>query len=398
MTGRCDHGAVRRSGRAITQRVFVHRPSAGPWPAQVVALRVRWRCPSASDGLMSPDPALARPSSHRDGRLGPSAGLTSAHPPQAFLPQTQMPTVVLARDLPRGVLDAEVRSGHLVRVRRGASTPRAELPQGDDPAARHHLALARIAAVAAQLGPAPVVSHQSAALVWGLPVWKLPATVHLLHSVRRSGRSATDITWHHVSRGEHPSVTCSGLRVTSLEETVVACLTTAAPLDAVVVADAALARGVDRNEVERLLTTRASRRGVARGREVLHLATTGSQSPWESACRVVLQAVGLPAPETQIRVDTDLGRFYADMGWREWRLLVEFDGAVKYSGTGRAATAALVAEKRRQHAVEDVGWRMLRTTAADLGPTLPLVRRLRKVLPETAFRTTRPRPHLLADL
>lgn len=191
---------------------------------------------------------------------------------------------------------------------------------------------------------------------------------------------------------------CSGLWITGLEQTVVDCLRTAPPLDAVVVADAALARGADRGEIERLLSSVGGRRGASRGRELLDLADAGSQSPWESVCRVVVQAVGLPAPETQVRVDTDLGRFYADLGWREWRFLVEFDGAMKYSGGHRAASSALMAEKRRQHAVEDEGWRVLRATAADLGPALPLVRRLRRLLPDTAFRSSRPRPHLLTDL
>lgn len=339
---------------------------------------------------------------HRPPRtVAPRAPTSPAQPlasrvPTA-LPPARLPSVVLARDLPRGVLDAEVKAGRLVRVRRGAYLSRTDLP-GDSPDARLQLALARIAAVAACIGPSAVVSHQSAALVWGLPTWHLPTTVHLLHPVRRSGRSAADVTWHHCRPPDRLTTAFSGLRITSLEQTVVDCLTTAPPLDAVVVADAALARGVDRDQTDRLLQGLRGRRGAARGRELLDLAATGSQSPWESACRVVVQAVGLPLPDTQIRVDTDLGRFYADMGWRQWRLLLEFDGAVKYSGSSRAATSALMAEKRRQHAMEDTGWRVIRATAADLGPSLPLVRRLRALLPDAAFRTTRPRLHLLNDL
>lgn len=348
---------------------------------------------------MSHDAALAWSSPDRaDPRCAPAA-----HLPRVTLPPTLLPGVVLARDLPRGVLDAEVRHGRLVRVRRGAYLPVEGTSRDDAPGARLRLALARIVAVAAQLGCSPVVSHQSAALVWGLPAWHLPTSVHLLHPVRRSVRSAVDVTWHHSTwhhgrSGRQEPVAFSGLCVTGLEQTVVDCLTTAGPLDAVVVADAALARGADRVEVDRLLSTLGSRRGVARGRELLDLAADGAESPWESVCRVVVQAVGLPAPETQVRVDTDLGRFYADLGWRRWRLLVEFDGAVKYAGPGRAATAALMAEKRRQHAIEDQGWRVLRVTAADLGPSLSLVRRLRRFLPEDAFRSARPRPHLLTDL
>ena len=271
------------------------------------------------------------------------------------VPRAVIPGVVLARDLPRGALDAEVRCRQLVRVRRGAYVSHDEVAPTGTADGRRRLELARIAAVVAQTRADPVVSHQSAALVWGLPTWHLPTTAHLLHPVRRSGRSATDITWHTASAGGRPTLQHSGLRVTQLEQTVVDCLRTAAPLDAVVITDAALARGADREGIEHLLMIVSGQRGAARGRELLDLADAGSQSPWESVCRVVLQAVGLPAPETQVRVDTHLGRFYADLGWRQWRFLVEFDGATKYSGDDRAATSALMAEKRRQHAVEDEG-------------------------------------------
>lgn len=319
-------------------------------------------------------------------------------------PRAAIPRVVLARDLPRGILDAEVRDRRLVRVRRGAYLPISEVSEITDASepvgaeARLRLELARISAVVAQTRLDPMVSHQSAALVWGLPTWHLPTTTHLIHPVRRSGRSAKDVTWHENGSEPRTVLRFSGLWITGLEQTVVDCLRTAPPLDAVVVADAALARGADRREIEHPLRSVSGRRGASRGRELFDLADAGAQSPWESVCRVVLQAVGLPAPETQVQVDTLLGRFYADLGWRQWRFLVEFDGATKYSSGDRAATSALMAEKRRQHAVEDEGWRVFRATAADLGQALPLVQRLRRLLPETAFRSRRPRPHLLADL
>ncbi|KQT99785.1 hypothetical protein [Sanguibacter sp. Leaf3] len=319
-------------------------------------------------------------------------------PTPLVVPRVVIPDVVLARDLPRGTLDAEVRDGRLVRVGRGAYVSCDGTSPTETADGRRRLELARIAAVVAQTRAAGVVSHQSAALVWGLPTWHLPTTVHLFHPVRRSSRSAGDITWHEAGSGGRPTLQLSGLCITNLEQTVVDCLRTAPPLDALVITDAALARGADRGEIERLLTSVSGRRGASRGRELLDLADAGAQSPWESVCRVVLQAVGLPAPETQVQVDTYLGRFYADLGWRQWRFLVEFDGATKYSGDDRAATSALMAEKRRQHAVEDEGWRVLRATAADLGRSLLLVQRLRRLLPEPAFRSSRPRPHLLTDL
>lgn len=53
-----------------------------------------------------------------------------------------------------------------------------------------------------------------------------------------------------------------------------------------------------------------------------------------------------------------------DFLFREKRLIVEFDGAMKYGGAeGRAA---LVAEKRREDALRRLGYRVVRLTWADL--------------------------------
>jgi hypothetical protein len=84
---------------------------------------------------------------------------------------------------------------------------------------------------------------------------------------------------------------------------------------------------------------------------------------------------------------TEIGAVRVDLGWTRWRLLLEFDGLVKYR-TGPAGLApredpgrVLVREKLRQEAIERTGNRLLRVTSRDL-PSHVVARVLRHVPPD----------------
>jgi len=64
-------------------------------------------------------------------------------------------------------------------------------------------------------------------------------------------------------------------------------------------------------------------------RQALTLMDAGAESPQETATRLTLIDGGLPTPQTQIIVCDECGVIVAriDMGWGEWRVGVEFDGA-----------------------------------------------------------------------
>lgn len=70
---------------------------------------------------------------------------------------------------------------------------------------------------------------------------------------------------------------------------------------------------------------------------------------------------GLPLPELQICVETDLGTFRPDFVWPEARVILEFDGRVKYSGAHGETSHVLIAERQREKALTNRGWRVLRT-------------------------------------
>lgn len=279
----------------------------------------------------------------------------------------------------------------MIPVRRGACVEAHLL--AEDPYLRdRQLALARVAAVVIQSGESTVLSHESAALVWGLPLLRLPDVVHVRKQVRRSGGAARDV-FRHVSAAPAEVRSHRGFLVTSLAQTVADCARTLGGPGGLVVADAGLAAGVDREEIAAHLARVRGARGVRTARAVLRFADDGAESPGESLARGALIAVGLPAPQTQVMVRTRLGVFWADLGWPDLRVLVEYDGLGKYVSDG---PAVLLAERRRQEAIEDAGWRVVRLTSRDVSEPEGLIARVRRAAPEGAIGRLAPVPELLA--
>lgn len=300
-------------------------------------------------------------------------------------PVADLPHVHLARDHHRSVVAALVRDGTWVRVRRGAFVDAALLQTADH---RRTLALARIAALRTQLTSDAVISHTSAALLWGLPTLRTPTVTHVVQSFRARSRASPDVVRHHQELAPDDVVTLRGIRVTSLERTLVDCAMSEPVRGGIVVADAALHRDADRERCEQLLAAQSGRRGVVRARLVLEHADGGAESAGESLSRVALLEIGLPRPQTQLPVATHLGTFWTDLGWPELRLLAEYDGRSKYEGQ---PADAVVGEKRREDALLDQAWRLLRLTKEDVGNRAALTARVRRTLPHVQLT---PRPEL----
>lgn len=123
-------------------------------------------------------------------------------------------------------------------------------------------------------------------------------------------------------------VQLNGITVTSPDRT---CWDVARWLDvveAVVVIDSLLAKGVVTVDgLREYALERAGDRGWRPLLRAVRLADPGAESPPESRVRVRLVLAGLPTPETQYVV-TDKGRFIArlDLAWPEFKVAVEYDG------------------------------------------------------------------------
>ncbi|NKY22675.1 hypothetical protein [Cellulomonas denverensis] len=298
------------------------------------------------------------------------------------MPESPPIVLVPAQHPPRS-LERRARAGELVRVRHGAYIP---APTGTSIEQRTARALARIHAVAAQSSIRVTFSHRSAALVWGLPLLSVPDRTHLIQAVRPGGRHDPGIVRHVMRLDEGERAMRDGLPVTTLERTVVDCACSLPTPDGLVIADAALHLGADPDAIERLLRRRRGGRGAGVARWVWERADGGSESPGESLTRSALLDAGLPRPRTQVQVTTRRGAFRIDLGWPEHRVGVEFDGRVKYSG-GAAGDPAVVVfrEKRRQDALEDAGWRLLRVTWHDLRQPTTLAARALDLLRRRDF-------------
>lgn len=257
----------------------------------------------------------------------------------------------------------EARGGRLRRLAPGVLVDPRALEQRT-PEARH---LLHVDAVWHRAHRDEVLSHRSAAVVWGLPVYGgFPdrPEVTLLPGVRR-GSSRTFIR-HRSERPLEPLLIDSR-PVTSLARTVVDIATTR-PFEAgVVVADAALRlvagtrrgtpdlaavaalRGEMREELHRLRSTR----GGNRARRVIEFADPGAQLPGESVSRCTMLRIGCPLPQLQHRIESFTGQsYYLDFFWPEQQIGAEFDGISKYVDdrftNGRSAREVLRAEKSRE--------------------------------------------------
>lgn len=64
-------------------------------------------------------------------------------------------------------------------------------------------------------------------------------------------------------------------------------------------------------------------------------------------------------------------------------MVIEFDGLVKYAGSG---ADALIAEKRREDRLRDLGYEVVRVTWADLAHPAELVARIRRAIDRSCER------------
>jgi hypothetical protein len=291
-----------------------------------------------------------------------------------------------------GVTEAMIRSqlgaGGLLRLRRGIYLAASAWPT--DRAAQHVL-LARAESLA---NPGGVISHESAAVVWGLPApgfadWAdAPATITL-----PAGSGHTFHASHHIATLPAEQIAQdAGYAVTGLARTAVDLAAGRELPAALVILDAAArklcegylvtARRSDFSNPRLVAACRDDLLKVAATRpgpdltQPIGLADPARESVAESLSAGHFELAGLPRPECQARLVTPRGTFYPDFWWPDANLVGECDGAVKY---GRAD--AYVNEKEREQALRDAGFRMVRWLAKEImtRPDVVVARVVRKL-------------------
>jgi very-short-patch-repair endonuclease len=266
-----------------------------------------------------------------------------------------------------GITDKQLRHRDVVRLSRDTYLPRSvlrELP-------------ARIAAVLLTAPSGAVVSHLTAAVLWGLaiPLQGEESRVHLTVEPGSAVRARADRVIHRSPLRSDDVTTRLGLLVTTPERTWRDLAAVLAPPAILAVTDQLLGRWSTRPDLAAQLTCHPSRRGSARARSALAVADPRAESPMESVLRWVLHEAGLPAPVLQHVIRSAAGEFRADLAWPDRMVLVEFDGNV------HRERDVFVRDLRRQNALVAVGWTVLRFTSADLlGRPEDVVAQIRRAL------------------
>ncbi|MGY1740771.1 MULTISPECIES: endonuclease domain-containing protein [unclassified Blastococcus] len=224
-----------------------------------------------------------------------------------------------------------------------------------------------------------VVSHLTAAALWGLqiPLVADDPRVHLTVPPGRRVRSRADRRLHCSVLPTGQVVRRRRVPVTSLERTWLDLAATLAAPSLLAVTDQLLRRGVAVPALEDVLAAAPSVRGVRTARRVLPLADPRAGSPMESVLRWLLHEAGLPRPELQHVVLHATGEPVGavDLAWPEHRVVVEFDGEVHRD------RRTFVDDLRRQNGLVLAGWTVLRSGSADvLGRPARVVAVIRKAL------------------
>ena len=173
-----------------------------------------------------------------------------------------------------------------------------------------------------------------------------------------------------------------GFRLTSPVRTVTDLGSGRDLIESVVAIDLALHAGlVDLRVLNSHIDNSAGAKGIRRLRRAVDLADVRSESPMETRLRVQLARTRLPAPELQVELHDATGRFLgrADLYYSDVRLVIEFDG--------QNHKDRMAADLRRQNALLNAGYHVLRFTAADLhvrGLVAAQVRRARELLTRRA--------------
>lgn len=260
------------------------------------------------------------------------------------------------RDETRQRHAAAVRLNREVRVSRGAYVQRAEW----EPLGPRERYLLLIRAVATTRRNQPILSHWSAAAMHGMPIignW--PFRVHLTVGVTTGGRSRDGITKHSAAIDDFVEI--DGLRVTTMERSVLDMAACSSFLQAVAMVDFAMHR--DRFGRCPPLTTyralldewerRLPFRGHARALEVLNFGSSRADTPIESVSRVSMRQIGFPQPRLQTPFSDARGPIgEPDFEWPEFALLGEADGDRKYLDeafrSGRTVEQVFLDEKIRE--------------------------------------------------
>lgn len=267
-----------------------------------------------------------------------------------------------------GLTDRDVRAlveqGRLLRLRREAFAGGAEW-EASAPWDRHLLRARTVLATLRSVGPEKgqlVLSHHSALAVHRLDIYRADDEVHA--SRVQEGRGHRDSgLWVHAPVPREQVCQVDGM---PLVAPALACLQVAVVAGGeagLVAADSALRAGAcTREQLTALTELSCLLRGRPAVRLVAELADGLRESAGESRTAWMLHLLDIPV-EAQVEIRDDHGILVArsDFRVKDSAVLLEFDGRVKYTDP-----EVLMAEKRREDRLRELGYEVVRLTWEDL--------------------------------
>jgi very-short-patch-repair endonuclease len=210
-------------------------------------------------------------------------------------------------------------------------------------------------------GPGAVLSHRSAAYLWGLvDSWEEPIDVT---APNRRGRNPNGVAAHRdgslqpIDKTTLYGIPCTGVARTLLDFAAVVLEWEVRKA----VAEAEVLQILDRPKLEALLRRSRRRRGVARLRLILDTIqpqTKRTRSELERKFLEMCAKREVPEPEVNVWLPAPDGkRYQADFLWRDARLIVEADGR-RFHDTD----SAFLSDRKRRQQLELAGWQVSQTT------------------------------------
>ena len=225
--------------------------------------------------------------------------------------------------------------------------------------------LSRARSVLLTMPPSSLVSHASAAVLWGieLPMAALSAKVHVVARREERPRHRPDRVVHESARlVANDAAELSGLAITSPARTWWDLATMLAPADLLAVTDQILRTWCSPQRLQEMLFRHIGERGAVRARRALRHGDPRAESRMESVTRWLLIEAGLPTPELQYPIRDQNGYVVArlDLAYPRLRIAIEFDGAV------HREAEVFARDLRRQNMLVNAGWTILRFSGADV--------------------------------
>jgi len=300
--------------------------------------------------------------------------------------------VVLRRDMvAAGVHDSAIRrlcrGGVLVRLRHGVYA----LADRLGPASPRHRHAMLVSGVMRLYGDDVALSHTSGSLAYGAPDWQVPlGLVHMTDLFGAGERTQASVRHHHGEVDVHDVTRRNGHWITTPVRTALDAASVLPRDAAVCTLDWFMNESLaTRDELAAALERRTQWQHHLDVVMKLNAADARSESVGESRTRLLFQDHGLPNPVLQLDLFESDGTFIGrvDFAWPEQKVIVEFDGQVKYRENrrpGESIEDAVMREKRREDRLRAQGWLVVRMTWQDLEHPGPLVARLRTLVARAA--------------